>query len=417
MIEIGDRLFRGSSGGSGIVVNGTPWYEVRSDATQPGTLLSRLDIAEPVITGRMTLYGHEVYRISGTAINALDSIEAVGEYRGDGNDVLFIDTSDFRLVRVERTDNVSELRPETSAVDAEPLTVALEPFEYTLSMTLDFEYFDEPLAIDPPRRYHDLNGQLWVVLDDGEEVMEPVVQRPRVVTVQPTATPTPAPFPFRTFTPDDPERNVPFFLNETPYYDKLELGDDIVVSYPLCNSRNSLADRWANIMIFYMPDGSRAANGAVFSPLFDRDRPDEFSDTRYHSEEGHIAVEAVLDNPEAMRQINDYADVHVRCPVELLQFTGHKFRDLPDSDRLVINRSTVARFEPCGNKGRTLSAPILIAHLPSETMIAVTPAQDYAELVWSDDARGQELLWSLFDDTALMDRLAAMAPRPAAISC
>lgn len=408
LVGIEDRVYRGTSGGNRTDPNELHWQEVLADTSRANVMVVSMDLVEPLNTGLTTLYDRKVYRISGTPVSVIESIPVNGELQAAEN-LLFIDASDFRLLRIERKLSVGEIRPDNPAVDAEPSAVELEPTGYSSSITLDFEYFDEPLTINPPRRYFDLNSRLPVVIDDGKEVTEPVIQLPQVVTVLPGLTP----FLFPTLTPDDPNQQFPPFLSETPYYDKLELGNGIVVTYPLCNSRNSLIDRGANIIIYYVQDGSRAANGAVFSRLFDGARPDEFTALSYNSSEGRTAIEAVLNDDEVMRRIDDHADVHVRCPAELLRFTGHTFKDLPDSDRLVINRSTIARFEPCGSEGESLAAQLLIAHLPSETMIAVTLVQQHAELVWSDDVRGQELLWALYDNTALMERLAAMAPREA----
>ena len=402
LVGVKNRVYRGRSGENRADPAELRWQEVLADTSRSNTMVVSMDLAEPVNTGLTTLYGRQVYRISGTPVSVVESVPINGELQGAEN-ILFIDASDFRLLRIERKLSVGEIRPDSSVVDAEPSTVELEPTGYSSSITLDYEYFDEPLAINPPRRYVDLNRQSWDVLDDEQKIPTRGIPIPPAVVVLPTSSPG----------PNDPNQQIPSFLSEIHYYDKLDLGNDIVVTYRLCNSRNSLIDRAANIIIYYVQDGSRAANGAVFSRLFDGARPDEFTDLSYYSSEGRNAIEAVLNDAEAVRRIHDYEDVHVRCPVELLQFTGHTFKDLPDSDRLVISRSTIARFEPCGGEGETLAAPLLIAHLPSETMIAVTPDQQHAELVWSDDARGQELLWALYDDTALMERLAAMAPREA----
>jgi hypothetical protein len=71
--------------------------------------------------------------------------------------------SDFRVTRIKISTSANEIRPEPGPANAEPLTVALEPLDYTLLMTLDFEYFDEPISIEPPERYIRLNGQSIVI--------------------------------------------------------------------------------------------------------------------------------------------------------------------------------------------------------------------------------------------------------------
>ena len=78
-----------------------------------------------------------------------------------------------------------------------------------------------------------------------------------------------------------------------------------------------------------------------------------------------------------------------------------------------VDDDTIARFESCDAPGVTLAAPVLIAHTPSKTVVAVSSADRFPQTVWHEQDGNNDHLWALVQDKALLERLMTMAPRSA----
>lgn len=403
-ISLGDRAFTQG------VISGPEWIDVsglgRTAAEIPA--LEILNFSEVTLIGVEALDGVEVYRLEGKP----ERIGVPLGYPGDlleSSQVVFVTSTDVQVVRVE-THAIWNM-PEGDITDPE-----MKRLEVTTVSTLT--YFSEPILIEAPDSY-------IVNQDDRPEewISVPNILRPGP-TATPTVVPSSRPGIIATFAPDDPNRHIPFYVYDSPYYDKLEIDNDILVSYMPCNWRNSAAF-WVDVInIFYLSDGSSASSSAQITVIYDETdvtptpivlAPQKYEFTRfeYHSEEGRIAIEAVLNSPETMQQIRDYADQDVRCPAEFHSFTGHTFKDLPDNETFMIDDDTIARFEPCDAEGPTLASPILIAHLPSESMIGVTPGENSYLSLGSGNSDGNSHLRSLWDDEQLNHQLEAQASHEA----
>ncbi len=149
-IRIGDRSYlrRASRDESGSVDIG--WHEAAPDSGEPNIVMSSLDIAVPMMMGPVTLNGRQVYVVSGTSFPAAESVSAISEIPANGELVLFIDAANFQLVRTERTAIVFVFRPTADPNSPDGIIMESDRFEFTVSTSFDFEYFDEPISIEPP---------------------------------------------------------------------------------------------------------------------------------------------------------------------------------------------------------------------------------------------------------------------------
>ncbi len=379
--------------------------------------------------------GKVAYRITGTADGPDLGSYDDPNYESEARFVIHIDAASFLLLRDER---VIKTRNTVEEIDARSGASSTYVEESVIEFSFDFTYSDEPLVIERPQNYIPfpedrstdpalLPTPTPVVRDDvptPTAVPGPVNRPPvgllAVTPAPPTLypsvrfTPTPGPFPRPPFAENDPNRHIPFYIYQEPWYDKLELGDDVIVSYVQCNVLNSIGDRPYLISINYMPEGSVVATGAWTGSEFYVDNADGFTHQRFQSDEGRAALEAVLNDPETVARVIHLSDPSARCPAEFLSYTGDTFEHLPETDWFRIDDETVARFESCDTTGTNLAAPILVAHLPSETVVAVTPGSYADILAWqAQPPRNREHLWSVLNDGFLRIRLAELAPREA----
>ncbi len=414
---IGDRVFTLSG-----LTPGEPWREARTRrfTDQAGSEIgpaedNRLIFLDGVIPDEpaevIDFNGTVAYRISGVHLQPDFTQPEEGEQELETRVVLVVDAETFLVLRDERVMRFENPVQEFSLDMSGPVELVEEG---VLEFSIDFVYFDEPLVIEVPQDYVPYNGgtdprllptPTAVVRIDGLPTPTPPVVIP--------APPTLVPRPIATFAPDDPNQHIPFYLYETPWYDKLELDNDVVVGFSQCGWRYSILDRAFNITINYMPDGSKAGQSWLGGSEFFAENADGFTYQRFQSDEGRAAVEAVLNDPELMKRILDYSDFENRCPAEFLGYTGDSFAHLPETDRYRIDDQTIARFEACSTTGVTLAGPVLIAHTPSQTVVALSSVDRFPQTVWHEPDGDEDHLWKLVRDKSLLAKLIEMAPRSA----
>lgn len=405
LIRIGDRSYLNFGD-----QDSPEWRE--AETSSPGEDNSPsfvLGLTGAMIAGAEILDGVSVYRIEGKPSN-LDQMTGDFDRVAASSQTVFISTSDFRPLRFQSEITWEYTEESYHSTPGGERERRKETKQAHAAMQADITYLSEPLVIEAPEVYRPLQTG-----DDDLLLHTPTAIVP---SLNPTATPTPVAFP--TFAPDDPNRNIPFFLNDAPRYDKLELENGIIVSYPACNP-NSIADRWSYIVIYYMPDGSRAANGSLRGRIVDEEkgtltaRPDflEFTDTAYFSEEGRAAIESVLSNPELINQILEHAAMPARCPAEFVQPLRDRFDSFPAYDKLVIDDGIVAFFQSCDTDYDGLAAPVVIEHFPTQSVIGITPGKPGFEPFGAGTPSGYERLRQIAEDEELMERVAELAPREA----
>ncbi len=89
--------------------------------------------------------------MSGTSIAAVDVITAPGTLAAKASMVLFIDAANFRLVSIDQTAVAFGFRPEPDPNDlSSGIVMESTRFEFTVSTTMEFEYFEQPISIERP---------------------------------------------------------------------------------------------------------------------------------------------------------------------------------------------------------------------------------------------------------------------------
>lgn len=356
LISIGGR---GYIRGGPISSGRDQWREIviRSASGEPGQPPPLLSSLQSVVVDE----GAEVVEVNGSVVYRISGIEPTDvpdqlphiEQERTTRVILFIDTVTFLAVRSEQIMSVRETR-KIEDVDS-PDGVREEVEDFSIEGWMEFTYPSEAIVIEPPGDYVPLQGQ-----DGG-----------------PDHTPTPlADFPTPTPVTSRGRTLGSASLAQVAPSDRLDL-EEVTVVYEPCDP-NSLVDR-PPIMIVHSPSGSSAHLG------FTHDANGDPTGTQFNrvvnSVEGSAAVQKVLNRPDLMELIMERSPKPARCPAEFANLLADELLSRPDSERHDINLETVAIFESCADESDMLVAPVVVTHLPTESMAGIVPGTPGTSMV------------------------------------
>ena len=190
-------------------------------------------------------------------------------------------------------------------------------------------------------------------------------------------------------------------IQNVPDYDRLDLGFATVI-YPQCDQ--GVDSGRLLIIIIHEESGSAA--------FLD---PGSFnaSTKNYLSEEGKTTIERVLSDTELMTFVLERTARPSRCPSEYTEVYFNRWLSVPETDRFIIDEDTVARFLPCEDLDQFLFAPIVVIHLPTESIIGIKPGVSGTRPLSFGTPSGQDYLAQVLSDDSLVAKLEALVPREA----
>lgn len=103
----------------------------------------------------------------------------------------------------------------------------------------------------------------------------------------------------------------------------------------------------------------------------------------------------------------------LRCPQPVADRLRTEILGLPETEIFVIDGDTVAQFESCEHEESHLVAPVMVIHLPTESMVGINPVFTGFIQVRVGTPSGQDRLARVVADSSLVAQLEALAPRKA----
>ncbi len=347
--------------------------------------------------------------------------------------IFFVDASSFLVLRIEMTQTIESAE---EVVDLKaPGGRRMVDQVFTAEIWFGFTYLDEPLVIEPPDEFLPAGSFPGPWDDSPPHTPTPPAGFPtptpspiaptqqRAVIGAPLLNPTPSTVPPQlravnpgtlppAFTGERPgtgdRPGGPVSYEHVPGHDRLDIGE-ITVIYTPCDP-GAVIDG-PPILIVHTPTGS-----AAFQSLESGGRSVRYGSTFEYKASSQIATEAlenVLGSPPLMETILERSPRSARCSAEFANLLRTNIFNLPELARFVIDQDTVARFEFCETIAKHLVAPVIVTHIPTESIVGIRPGETAHKRVSLGTPSGHQHLEGVLSDRSLVKQLLALAPREA----